>query len=249
MQSMKEFVKFLFEKAGYQVRKTSGFPFGVDFWIDVQRLSACLNRPIEVVFDVGANNGDTSKNALKCFPNSHVYAFEPHPKTYASLTTRIKHHAFTPIKLALSDKIGQQVFFEYGGSGHVDSLVENARFSKRFNRCGERIQVEVDTVDNFCQSHNVSKINLLKVDTEGNDYATLRGAKRMLNSSSVDFIYFEFNDFMPKLGTSGGAINEISTFLSAFDFHFLATYTDYVVTEGELFVVANALVIRGSGQT
>jgi len=244
MISIRGLAKFLFERAGYTVRKRSGLHYGVDLWLDIQRLSVLLKRPVGVVFDVGANKGDTSLEALKNFPSSQVYAFEPHPGTYNTLAARITNHAFTPSQLALSDKIGLQSFFDYGGSGHINSLVRDARFSERFETRGTEIHVQVDTIDNFCRTNNLDKISILKIDTEGNDYSVLRGAEGMLKSNSVDFAYFEFNDFEPKPGTTGGSLNEISAYLATFDFHFIATYTDRVVTEGELFVVANALLVR-----
>jgi len=63
----------------------------------------------------------------------------------------------------------------------------------------------------------------------------------MLSAGNVRFVYAEFNDMLPKLGTTGGALVPLSEFLAPFGFRFVATYTDYIVTHGEMFTVANAL--------
>ena len=60
---------------------------------------------------------------------------------------------------------------------------------------------------------------------------------------AIDFIYFEFNDFVPKNGATGGSLNEISAWLSGFGFRYVATYTDYIVTRGDWFAVANCLMV------
>jgi hypothetical protein len=49
---------------------------------------------------------------------------------------------------------------------------------------------------------------------------------------------------MPRSDASGDALYPLSEFLQPFDFHFIASYTDYVYTEGELFVLCNALFRR-----
>ena len=45
-------------------------------------------------------------------------------------------------------------------------------------------------------------------------------------------------------GTTGGALNELSEYLAEYNFHFVATYTDYVHTVDDLFVVSNLLMVR-----
>jgi FkbM family methyltransferase len=232
-------------RSGYHVKKLAHLSYGVDLWHDLERLSDRLDIAITTVFDVGANSGDATVVALARFPDCRVFAFEPHPAIYSKLAARVNGDRCTPIQVALSDAPGKHRFFDYGGPGHINSLVENAPYTERFKMPATLMEVEVDTIDNVCTSHNVERINFLKVDTEGNDYRTLLGARKMLEGGRVDLVYFEFNDFRCKPGATGGSLNEISDYLCDFSFRFIATYTDYVVTEGEPFVVANALMARG----
>ena len=66
----------------------------------------------------------------------------------------------------------------------------------------------------------------------------------MLINNSIAFIYLKFNDFIKEKSTNGGFLNEITEYLSGFGFQFVATYTDYIVTEQKMFVVANALLFN-----
>ena len=66
--------------------------YGVDAFADIKRLSQAWRYPIEVFFDVGANDGDTTIRARHNFGKCRIIAFEPHPKTFEQLsenTTKI----------------------------------------------------------------------------------------------------------------------------------------------------------------
>ena len=65
----------------------------------------------------------------------------------------------------------------------------------------------------------------------------------MLSAGKIRFIYTEFNDMLPKPGTTGGALVPIAQFLAPLGFRFVATYTDFVRTDREMFGVSNALLV------
>jgi hypothetical protein len=57
-----------------------------------------------------------------------------------------------------------------------------------------RYEVEVSTLDDFVATNNISKIDLLKIDTEGNELNVLLGATESLRAGLIDVIHFEFNE-------------------------------------------------------
>src|SRR6266849_3760996 len=73
------------EAAGYRVYYRSVLPYGIDFMLDIERLSRAWGVPIRTFFDVGANVGQTSASALASFADARVFAFEPHPATFSKL--------------------------------------------------------------------------------------------------------------------------------------------------------------------
>jgi hypothetical protein len=104
-----------------------------------------------------------------------------------------------------------------------------------------KIRVECTTVDAFCSAHAINHIDILKIDTEGFELQVLTGAASMLAKKAINFVYFEFTDIAPKDGTSGGALIPIDQVLRSHGYRFIATYTDYILPEGELFGCRNAL--------
>jgi hypothetical protein len=55
---------------------------GISPFIDIRRLSRRLGYPIQILFDVGANIGQTAQKVLDAFPSVSVVCFEPHPATF-----------------------------------------------------------------------------------------------------------------------------------------------------------------------
>ena len=51
--------------------------------------------------------------------------------------------------------------------------------------------VQVLTIDHFCVSKNIDRIDLLKIDTEGYDLTVLRGGNRMLSERHVRCVLVE----------------------------------------------------------
>ena len=67
-----------------------------------------------VVFDVGANKGDYSREVININPEINVYAFEPHPKTFKKLSENLS--GTTNIKIinkGLSDASGVLALYDY----------------------------------------------------------------------------------------------------------------------------------------
>jgi hypothetical protein len=55
------------------------------------------------------------------------------------------------------------------------------------------VPVKVDTLDAFCARELVELIDLLKLDVEGLEEATLTGAKRLLDAGAVGAVSFEIS--------------------------------------------------------
>jgi len=216
--------------------------YGFDVFADIKRLSQAWKYPIEVFFDVGANNGQTTSRARYHFGSCRIIAFEPHPETFGHLTknaTKIPNVEL--LNLALGSEVGKRVMFEYDNSV-INSLLPDAQYTVRFDKDANRkISVDCTTIDMVCSEARITKIDVLKIDTEGFDFEVLKGATSMLAQQAIKFIFFEFNDIVPRSGTSGGALMPIDQLIRPHGFRFIATYTDYVVPEGEIFVVSNAL--------
>jgi FkbM family methyltransferase len=218
--------------------------FGYDVYLDIQRLARAWGWSVELFLDVGANNGSTTLQALIRFPNVRVVAFEPHPATFSRLTERVGNRSDVRlVNLALGAEGGERTMFVYDSS-ILNSLVPNAQFAVRFGKTAVPIVVPCSTVDLFCSEHSIAQIDVLKIDTEGLDFEVLSGARTMMDRGAIRFVYVEFNDIHPSSGRAGGALAPMDRLIRPYGFRFIASYNDYVVTDGELFVVSNALFAR-----
>ena len=171
-----------------------------------------------VVFDVGAQGGDYSREVISVAGEAPVFAFEPSSRDFAKL----KEILGDKIKLqqvALSDTVGRVTLYANGANG-LSSLYQVGTETNG----GQKEEVVTDTIDNFCQKQNISKIDLLKLDVEGHELACLKGAHRML--PKIKNIQFEMSSRSRDAGTY---------FKDIFDY--LADYRIYRILKDGLFEI------------
>ncbi len=235
------------DRRGYVLWKREFLRFGVSPFLDIARLARATATPIEIVFDVGANVGQTAAEALSAFPNATVFAFEPHPETFRRLSQGLSNARLFIHQLALGDTAGEVCFYEYGTSGGaslMNSLVADARFPRQFGYTASTRTVQCATIDGFCAANGIERIDILKIDAEGCDLAVIKGAGRMFTEGRIGFVYTEFNDLVSLEGTTGGALLPIAEYLAPFGVHYVASYTDFILPDANMFVSANALFAK-----
>lgn len=148
-----------------------------------------------VVFDVGANVGDYSRKVFQACPQATVYAFEPHPKTFSVLSHSMHQLNFLPVNAAAGEKDGELSLFDYesqDGSSHASlykDVIESIHQAKSVEHT-----VKVIELGAFARSKNVERIDLLKIDTEGNELKVLMGILDYIRSERIGAIHFEFNE-------------------------------------------------------
>jgi len=150
-----------------------------------------------VVFDVGANKGDYSREVININPEINVYAFEPHPKTFKKLSENLS--GTTNIKIinkGLSDASGVLALYDYlenDGSEHASLFADVITKIHGSNGVLSH-DVELTTLDEFIEHEELPEISLLKIDTEGNELQVLKGSERALKAAKIKAIHFEFNE-------------------------------------------------------
>jgi FkbM family methyltransferase len=247
LKPMGRMTRKVMSRFGYLLLKREFMRYGMSPFVDATRISRSWGGSVLTIFDVGANAGQFAVEALDELPNAHIYSFEPHPQTFRRLTAVVSDPRLSPYQLAFGNQIGQTTLYVYGDTGGdgslINSLVPNAQFPTRFGYSAKEISVPCTTVDAFCKEKGINQIDLLKVDTEGGDLFVLHGARRMMEQARIRFVYVEFNTLRPEPGTTGGALVPISDYLGQFGFHYVVTYTDFVLHEAKISVCANALFV------
>jgi FkbM family methyltransferase len=149
-----------------------------------------------VFFDVGANNGEYAMAALKILKRqkigAKIFCFEPSKQTFKLLTE--KTSAFPEIKcfnIALGEHTETAPLYSDFEASGLASLY-NRDLKNHGVAMKEQERVQVETLENFCRAQNISSIDFLKLDVEGNEYKVLLGAGNMLKENKIKFIQFEF---------------------------------------------------------
>lgn len=139
----------------------------------------------QMIFDIGANIGQSSEAYRRAFPGAIIYAFEPVQSTFAKMVARFADdrnvHCF---QLAFGSEQAVATI-EVGETSVKNKIVS----TKAPNRRTEDVRVE--TGDNFCATQRIERINFLKIDTEGYDLNVCKGFRAMLAATKVDVVQVE----------------------------------------------------------
>lgn len=143
------------------------------------------NISFDIVFDVGANTGQSAKEFVVTFPKAAVHSFEPIRATFDKLA-----EATANLDRVVSHYCGLTDIRREGKMLSVGTSVSNMVVDDKTD--GESTElVQLLRGDEFCQENSVDRINYLKIDTEGHDLAVLHGFDTMLRKLRVDFVEAE----------------------------------------------------------
>lgn len=123
-----------------------------------------------IIFDIGGNIGIASIYFANLFPNAAIYVFEPVPTNFSLLQKNIAPYPnVRAFPIALGDKDGAlEMFFS-------DDPLNEGGYSFYANCCDatRKITVEMKSVRNFLREHAIEGVDLVKIDTEGSEFAIL----------------------------------------------------------------------------
>ena len=133
----------------------------------------------DTVIDVGANVGEISLRAANIVGNNggKIYSFEPDLINFNRFLNNIKINAvknITPINKGLGNADG--VF-------NLSVVDENIRGMNRIVESNESLntsKIEVIILDNYMKIKNITRVDLIKIDTEGFEMNVIKGAKDLL---------------------------------------------------------------------
>jgi FkbM family methyltransferase len=182
-------------------------------WADVIDLAG---EQVSIIFDVGANAGQTTISLRKAFPSAIIYSFEPVASTYRLLETNTGY-------------VPRVYRFQHGLSDREYTIEIFIQRDSRWNSISKNIdadrgttQIALKTIDQFSKANRIPQIHLIKTDTEGHDLAVLKGAKDLLSNHRIDFIYSEVGFYKNDLGHTNFC--DLWTYLQIFGYQFLGLY-------------------------
>jgi FkbM family methyltransferase len=159
-------------------------PYGVSWLYDLQRFMG--GRSLGVLFDVGANVGQTLGHLLKYAPDAQIYSFEPTDGAYATLSAKFGGRKNVHLqKMALGSRPGTMAL-QVRANSELNTLVPSD------DAAGGRTQTtEVSTVDEIVARHGIGHLDLLKLDVQGWEMEVVRGANRLIADHNLIFVLAE----------------------------------------------------------
>jgi FkbM family methyltransferase len=150
-----------------------------------------------VFFDVGANVGDVTRLMIDAFNNVTIHSFEPNPNTFKKLAERVNNRCVILNNLGLGERPSETAIFYYSNdtsTGHASIYKDVFKLHKVGDDFISQSAIQITTLDQYAMKNNISQIDFIKIDTEGNDYNVLKGARDFLSEKKIKIIQFEFNE-------------------------------------------------------
>ena len=195
---MKSQIKKMFNFFGYNISKNKHHKLTFDDLYKKFFLEQNL-----VIFDVGANKGQSIERFLKLFPDSSIHAFEPINKEFENLEKKYKNFnniilnnfalgdLKTTKELNLSLRTGISSFNQFNKDHEwikTRSMEYNTDVDTFLN--GKQTAF-IDTLDNYCAQNSINQIDILKIDTQGYEDLVLKGSTEKLNNNDIKSVELE----------------------------------------------------------
>lgn len=132
-------------------------------------------RPGDTAIDLGANQGIfTNAFAAAVGPSGRVAFVEPIPWQFERVQANVKTNHFnnvTGVQAAISNRAGQAELSLGGGD-------TSASIAHSFG--GASITVDTATLDGICEANDLTRVDFIKADVEGEEIHALEGASRVI---------------------------------------------------------------------
>jgi FkbM family methyltransferase len=209
-------LKNFIESRGFLVRRRDRI--GGDPFIDMARL---VGGTSPLIFDVGANIGQSIENFRLRFSDPLIHSFEPGPEAFSILESKYRG---TPGVAALNN-------FGLGSRNETRELIENSisRMSSFlepgrdcFGGIVARGAREIRSLDNYVIERRISHIDILKTDTQGFDLEVLKGSEKMIRGHRIHLLLVELT-FM-QLYQNAPRVDELLKFILDRGFELVSSY-------------------------
>lgn len=206
---------------------------------------------LDLIMDVGANDGKYSLMLKSFFPNAIIHAFEPMETTFALAKDALLNTSNIYLqKKALGASNGEIILYN-DASNHWDKVSTSypSGLQTFFGMNDlQAFPVELIRLDNYVDDKQLKEqINFIKIDVEGAELEVLKGAKNLIENNMLEIIQFEFNNFNIASKTY---LKDFYDILPCYRFYRLSNYKLYNLgkynADNENFIYQNILAVHPS---
>ena len=185
-------VKMALARAGIDIRRLEENP--------AHNLLGLRRLGVRTILDIGANEGQFAREALKRFPQARVYSFEPLPSAFAQLASWASGvDRVTPINVALGDCDTEMTINLHSDHSPSSSLLKRTDLSVElypFTAAQKSVTVPVRRLDNLAAELSLEPPLLIKLDVQGYESRVIKGGEAVLAAAaaciaevSIDALY------------------------------------------------------------
>lgn len=129
-----------------------------------------MDVPARTILDLGGYQGYYTCYAYAKYPEAIIYTFEPLPENFSAIRRNLAVNQLDPQRIrlgdaAVSDRVGTTTFYVSATSGMGSSAVYKG---------DQPIDVPTITIPEIRKRHGIDRINILKIDIEGSEYAVFK---------------------------------------------------------------------------
>ncbi len=165
-------------------------------WLQRRHAAARPGSPA-VVFDVGAHDGSYSISAAEVFGDSAlIYSIEPSAAVFKTLrNTTAGRSNIRSLNCGFGDHEGTAILYYEAVGSQKASVHADAHLTAGESAAGRLTEeIRLRSIDAFCAEEGLSRVDVLKIDVEGNELNVLRGATQMIENDAIGAIQFEFGE-------------------------------------------------------
>jgi len=197
---------------------------------------------VSTIFDVGANIGLSAASYHASFPFAQIYCFEPIPTTFRKLVanTKSNRERISCFNLALGHEEGKVRMRIFPENDQMSKVVVGTSDHEMHSKDLIVDNVTMTSVDEFCSINGITRVDLIKTDTEGYDINVLKGAKHMLQSC-IRFVLCEIG--FNASDTQHTPFEDVFRYLDPLNFRYRGSYGTVYDEHGVAFY-SNALFVH-----
>ena len=150
-----------------------------------------IKAPVIVL--AGAAHGQNVERYRNRWPRFQYLLFEPNTTYHPQLTRFAGDQRVIVTPKALSNKRGKATFYE-ADMARTSSLYPGNpadKWGEQISHKARQTVVETETLDLFCQEHNIPRIGFIELDAQGGELNALKGARGLLERKAVDCLMIE----------------------------------------------------------
>ena len=193
MVKLKFLLKKLILSLGYSLLNMNITKRSDDPFIIINKLLPDFDT--KLIVDAGASIGETSKQLSKFFPKAKIYAIEPFPPFFKTLSCLQKDkYNISAHKIALSDfnrTSKLNINKSEGTNSLLDSKFEYSEVFDNLLKKEDQIEVICTTLDSFTEENKIEFLDIIKLDLQGYESKALEGASNFLKNHKVGVILCE----------------------------------------------------------